>query len=496
MSPPASSPSIQSRLLACATTAIDTLIEAAAPHRGLFPSILDLDGRQMPDELPDPIPGQRTGDRSFRGSNLMHDAPLLGAMYGLAEAIDRAAYREAADAYLRRFAEHCTDTPSGLFPWGEHAFWQLDHDRVGSSHDLTAENQYPRIHDHLRQAPAWLWRKLNGFNPACVRRFAIGLDWHLKAGDPPEYSRHACLDAGDPDLPPHRVIDAEGRPRRLTGPKDSSADFPRHCGFYLFDSAMALSLHPGDAELRDRVAFWSDYWWRHADPMQPLLPMTSRPIPEAGVAELAPMQTHSLGLSMLESADLLDGVEPALAGVLRERGVLLTRALFVVPHDPDAGRWWVLWHERHASMQRAAPIWGSHYGYPALCYLATQCLAAHRLTDDGRFLASAKAMARTMLGTPPPADAAIPAMDAGLTLAMLADLYDLTEEPAWRDAGLRLAGDMVERFFDRRLPRAAQGYGFYDSQTGPAYLLHGVLRLALLAEHGPGGPVGPDYTVR
>ena len=114
-------------------TALDRLIETGDRYHGLFPSFLDLNTNQMLTALPPHIPGQRDGDRACLGSNLIHDEATLKTMYALATALGRPAYAQAADRYLQRFATHCTDTVSGLFPWGEHAFWHLAEERVGNS---------------------------------------------------------------------------------------------------------------------------------------------------------------------------------------------------------------------------------------------------------------------------------------------------------------------------------------------------------------------------
>jgi hypothetical protein len=75
--------------------------------------------------MPAAIPGQRDGDLSYGGSNLIHDEAELKTLYALSQALDRPDYAQAADRYVHSFATDCTATPSGLFPWGEHAFWHL-----------------------------------------------------------------------------------------------------------------------------------------------------------------------------------------------------------------------------------------------------------------------------------------------------------------------------------------------------------------------------------
>jgi len=203
--------------------ALDQLLLSAKPYHGLLPSIMDRHTGVMLETLPDPIPGQRNGDRAHLGSNLMHDQVTLATFLGLGEAMGRPDYQEAAHAYLRRFATHCAATPTGLFPWGEHSFWHLTNDAIGNSYglltdDINSPHRRPVTHDHLRAAPLWLWEKLWALNPHCVEQFALGLDFHWMQGKRHEYFRHARIDQRiycEPDL--------------------RSCDFPRHGGFYIFD---------------------------------------------------------------------------------------------------------------------------------------------------------------------------------------------------------------------------------------------------------------------
>src|SRR5689334_2251622 len=117
------------QILARVCAALDALIAAGEPYGGLFPSILDRRNGVMAQSLPPGIPGQRTGDRSHHGPNLLHDEAALATLDGLAAALDRPDYAAAANRYLRRWATHSTDTETGLFPWGEHAYWHLLEDR-------------------------------------------------------------------------------------------------------------------------------------------------------------------------------------------------------------------------------------------------------------------------------------------------------------------------------------------------------------------------------
>ena len=73
-------------LLSKVRAALAALEEAAEPYGGLFPSMLDRRTGRMLGEMPPHIEGQRDGDRSPLGSNLMHDESTLLTAYGLAGA--------------------------------------------------------------------------------------------------------------------------------------------------------------------------------------------------------------------------------------------------------------------------------------------------------------------------------------------------------------------------------------------------------------------------
>ena len=97
---------------------------------------------------------------------------------------------------------------------------------------------------------------------------------------------------------------------------------------------------------------------------------------------------------------------------------------------------------------------------------------------------------------PLPSSVNVPAMDAGLGLGLLADLYELTSEPRWLDAALQLSARLLDVYFQRVLPAGASGIDWYESQMGPGFLLHGLARTALLSEYGTPCSLDGDYTAR
>ena len=141
------------------------------------------------------------------------------------------------------------------------------------------------IHDHLRQAPLWLWERLHEFSPACVQGFAAGLDYHWVEGEPREYIRHARI---------------EVREHLQRGAR--SCDFPRHGGFYILDWAFAYS-RGGEATHLEQTRHMLDYWWGRRSPGDLLLIESRSPVDDERFYQIdAPGQTLSLGASLLEAA--------------------------------------------------------------------------------------------------------------------------------------------------------------------------------------------------
>jgi hypothetical protein len=129
--------------------------------------------------------------------------------------------------------------------------------------------------------------------------------------------------------------------------------------------------------------------------------------------------------------------------------------------------------------------------------VALTCLCAYRFTADSRLLDWAVAVGRCYAHDPLPRDRSVPAMDAGLGLGLLADLYDVTAESAWLYAANDLAETLLAIYFDDApLLRGAAGIDWYESQMGPGFLLHGLARTLLLNNDRNACPLTADYTAR
>ena len=461
--------------------AIDILIEAGDRYEGLFPSLIDRQTHRMMETLPPAIPGQRMGDRAHMGSNLMHDHSLIKAMYGLSHALGKRDYGEAADRYINRFATHCTDTVTGLFPWGEHSFWHLVDDAVGNSYLLRDPDKNPAItHDHLRQAPIWLWEKLWAFNPRCVERFAEGLNGHWTEGEPLEYIRHAYIQ--------------EKRPYRRGA---RSCDFPRHGGFYILDWGYAY-FKIGRPDFLKQIEVMLDYWWPRRDDLGLLLIESRSPETEKTFYQVNSVgQTLSLGVSLLESADLLESREPGLANRMRERGRAYIDGFLAAPHNIEQGVFVGSCQRGTNEILNTLVTWGSKYGEASpSAGTALIALLGYRLTGDERLFDWARAAALPYRNTPLPKNVAVPAKDPGAAIGLLSDLYEVTGDDVWLADGLKLAGEMMAAYMDADLPRGSSKTEVYESQLGPGNLLYALARIGLLAQGREGCLLGPDYTGR
>jgi len=490
--------------------AVRVLADAADEFEGLFPSIVDLRTLRMPEELPSKIAGQRNEDRAHPGSNLMHDKYVLGTMFGLGQSRDHGWMREAADRYINRFATHCTNTTTGLFPWGEHAFWDVRNDRIGNSFPLAYDWwTNPAIHDHLSATPFWLWEKLYEFNPRCVERFAEGLDYHWREGEPLEYCRHANIEIKE--RPPR-----EGR----------SCDFPRHGGFYIMDWSFAY-LKTGRADFLNQILRMLDYWWQKRDQASGLLPLESKTPPEitAIYGLSSPGQAMSLAMSLFETAEHLSHcvvpngmrnsdageriLRPArnhkyeerndlasLAATMRERAAVYAGSFLALPHDLENDVWVDCTRLETGEIVGTMGCWGSVYGGGTAAGAARTCTAFYRMTGNEQFFRFAECVGRRYIREPIPEAATVPVVDAGLVIALFADLYDISRERQWLDYGLNLAGDFLPVYFAHDLPRGEAHIDYYDSQMGTGIFLQALARMALLAEDPDNCPLGPDYSSR
>jgi hypothetical protein len=190
---------------------IDTMIRDGTDRYGkvtspMFASILDMQSHSLPEDIPANIEGQRYGDRSLRGGNLFHDVMLLQACDQLTALTKDEKYSRARRSYLEFFIKSCPQ-PTGLFPWGEHAYWDFFEEKPGAE-----------IHEFLGGIPREFWESLWELSPESVQREASGLINHVTDLESFHFDRHADL----------------FKPMPIPRPGGGGGlDFPRHAGFYI-----------------------------------------------------------------------------------------------------------------------------------------------------------------------------------------------------------------------------------------------------------------------
>jgi len=439
-----------SRYLGPVIGCLDTLMSEGTDrygreHSPMFSSILDLKTHRIPENAPPLLPLQRKVDRAFPGGNLQHDLHTLLVMYHVSRLTGADRYQRAADAYMEFFLRRCASAGNGLFPCGEHVFWDFLKETIGGL----------PIHEDLGFVPAEFLDKLWAVHPQAVEKHIRSLERHFLPGDQWVWNRHA-----------HVLED-----RRPTKP----APFPRAGGFYLYQWIF-LHTKTGDPEFL-RLAKKT-----------------------AAAGHGKPSSMMSLGLSALRANQLLgENSLPELDTNGRKALRLFLEdksndprngfiSLFTVyerlekgnPPDyrPDPNRTYGFWDLLFAG--------SGGYGFEGAERLATNCLCAHRMTGSREHLKFARDVCQYYLTHPrPKVDGIPPGKFAGL-IAMALDLFDLTGEEKYLKYARTMADSAIDELYTGGLFRAATGAEYYEAGNGVGVLLMELLRLHLL-------DIGSDY---
>jgi hypothetical protein len=438
---------------------LDTLIgegtdRYGSEHSPMFCSVLDLKTRRMPDKAPQLLPGQRAADRAFPGGNLQHDLHTLLVMYHVSRLTGDRRYQQAADAYLEFFLRRCAAAGNGLFPYGEHAFWDFTKEKIGGL----------PIHEDLGQVPAEFLDHLWAIQPKAVEKHIRGLIGHFLEGPKWVWNRHAS------------ILD-DKRPK-------APAPFPRHGGFYLYQWAY-LYTKTHDPQLLD--------WARKT----------------AVVHDHTLHSMLSLGLSMLQANQLL-GAEKLPEFDSAGRKFLQP---FVEDKSNDIARgfislftmyeWLAQGHSTRPKDYRPNPsrtygFWdllytgSGGYGFLGAENLAIRCLCAHRLTGSRSHLEYARAVCQFYLEHPRPEIAGITPGKLAGQMALALDLYDLTREEKYRRFARDTAAFGLQALSSQGVVRAATGADYYEAANGVGLLLIELVRLHLL-ETGSDYPLPRSY---
>lgn len=458
-----------------------------AVHSPMFAAVIDATTDSAPHLRSPDLPGQRVGDRSWFGTNLMYDIPLIAAFRALSRITGNDAYRVAVDDYLTYFCRTCPNRVTGLFPWGEHAYWHHMYERAYWCGDRVYEETEPAlIHDHLRQAPAWFWDLVALRDKHIVTAFGDGLMGHFISESDFDFTRHALI--------------TEKRFSR------GEFHFPRHAGFYVLDWAKAYE-YSGEGRFLRRIDGVVRFFASRRSPANGLCRMDASERWDGHVAS-ALAQTTSLALSLYEALGVLEDTDASPPDAWRGFADSLVQAVAEVLARSDPARTFELYDfetGEGVDPVRIMPMWFSSYGVRALPFLVNLVLGLHRLTDRAELLSYAEQCGRLIASRalPPAPDptrrhdysGCVPAGDLGSALAMFAELWNLTGTSEYQGMTVALTDYIASNLVVNGWITGATGVRWYDGQMDPARVVYALVRLSDVAEGGRLG-VAPDTQAR
>jgi len=417
---------------------LDTLMEDCtdtygSEHSPMFCSLVDLKTHRIPKKAPPLLREQRKSDRAFPGGNLQHDMFTLLAMYHISDLTGNDRYAKAADAYLEFFLRRAASVGSGLFPCGEHAYWDF----------LKETCTYP-THEDLAFVPGEFLEGLWRINPKATEKHIRQLEMHFLEGEQWLWNRHASILSN----------------KRPTRP----APFPRHAGFYIYQ--------------------WAFLYSQTDDPR--LLELARKTVDANKTVSRENLSVISLGLSLLRAnKELL--ADDAIADWNTFGRQCLGPIVQATKDQPKQGR--VLMfvpHGQEAQPNRTYGFWdkvyegSGGYAFVGAEKLSLMCLCAHRLSGSPEHLQYAKDVCDFYLTTTrPPKEPITPGKFGGL-IALSLDLYDLTGDEKYLKFARKNADWAVDELYSNGLFRAATGKNYYEAANGVGPLLIELIRLHLV----------------
>ncbi|MGI9429506.1 MAG: hypothetical protein ACR2NM_12665, partial [Bythopirellula sp.] len=453
------------RYLQATTDFLDTLIERGTDrygpeHSPMFAAILDLRTGDMPRRPPPLLAGQREADRASSGANLHQDLLTLTTMYHLSTWSGNQRYAEAADDYLEFFLDRAAPIGTGLFPAGEHAFW-----------DFFEEDVSRPIHQDLGLVPEEFLERMWEINPQAVENHLRAHLNHFFDLDRWYWNRNVSIF----DASPEKI-----------------RSIPRHGGFYIYQWSW-LYKKTGDPELLDWARRTAEVHWAFRDPTTGLIPyyvegdLTRLDDPDHPVAELP--NTLALGTSILRANELLGA--DALPR-FDEIGAEYVQQVLQGGHDPSRGIINLTMHTDGQPYQGDLPwihqykFWDSAYpasggfGFGLPERFVNQLLNAYRLTGNDAHLQFAVDFWDYYQELTPPEDHPItPGKFAGL-IALSLDLYDIVGEAKYLQFARQTADAAIDQLLVNGLFRAALDADYYEAANGAGALSMELFRLHLV----------------
>ena len=447
----------------------DTMITAGTDKYGsvkspMFTSLIDLDSHRNPEDVPGNSIGQRYEDRSLRGGNLFHDVMLLQALDNISALTGNMKYQKAVTDYLDFFLKNCPDPNTGLFPWGEHAYWNFYEEK----------NTYD-THEFLGGVPNSFWERIWKLNNKALTAEADGLINHIKNLDNYDFNRHADLKKPMP-IP---------RPEKY-----ENMDFPRHAGFYI---GLWTFVH---SKTKDpKYLDWSqkliDHHWKMRSDKSGLPPN------KRGTKDASAVSALALALNLLEAAPLLP------QGAMRSRYETVAKTyldgILRLPHKPAEGQF-LIDLQMDETPENATGTYGEpytfKYGGGFSADYASLLLGVYRLTKDERALKLAEGFADYYArNNPPPMTQAVFARVYATVIGLFNDLYELKGNAEYLAQSKRYAKDAIEKLYYKGLFRGATNINHYEGDMMVGTLAYNLVWLEALEKKSP-VKIEPNYFTR
>ena len=450
-------------------TFADTMIASGTDrygsvHSPMFASLIDLKSHRNPEDVPGNSVGQRYGDRSLRGGNLHQDVMLLQAMDNISKLTGDRKYRQAVTDYLTFFLENCPHPNTGLFPWGEHAYW-----------DFYEEKYHYDTHEFLGGVPNSFWERMWNIDPQALRREADGLINHIKNLDNFDFDRHADLT----------------KPMPVPRPKEyGGMNFARHAGFYIGLWTYAYS-KTNDQKYLDWALKMIDHHWNMRSEKHGLPPNRKNEKNSSAVSTL------SLALNLLEAAELLP------EGKARKRYEHVANtymdAILRLPHKPAEGKF-LIDLPMDVAPEKATGSYGEPYkfGYGGgfSADYASLLVGVYRLTKNDRALKLAQQFADYYAThNPPPITEGVFARVYATIIGLFNDLYEINPKEMYLEQSKRYSKDAIEKLYHNGLFRGATNINHYEGDMMVGSLAYNIVWLHAL-ENKADVKIEPNYFTR
>lgn len=439
------------------TNFADTMIASGTDRYGkinspMFTSLIDLESHRNPEDIPGNSPGQRYGDRSLQGGNLCQDVMLLQAMDNMSKLTGKQQYQKAVTDYLSFFLANCPHPNTGLFPWGEHAYW-----------NFYEEKHTYDTHEFLGGVPHSFWERIWNINPKALIGEANGLINHVKDFDSFFFDRHADL-VNPMSIP---------RPEKYGG-----MDFARHAGFYIHLWTFAYTKTKDPKYLAYAEKMLDHHWNLRSKNL--LLPPNTK-----GAKSSSAVSCLALSLSLLEAAQIL----PA-ENKLKDRFETVAKnyldAILRLPHKPATGQFLIT-----APMDATTPetatggeygeTYKHGYGGGLSADYAGLLVGIYRFTKDERALKLAEQFADFYSkNNPPPITEPVYARVYASIIGLFNDLYDINHKLQHLEQAKRYGKSAIENLFYNGMFRGATNINHYEGDMMESSLVYNLVWLDAL----------------